>query len=140
MLPVFDMAELNVFGESDNAMSDDDDFILPPPSIIRREGGESRMSPQMEFEMNPYRHGYMIDGVLVPEPPEYVFDHYKHLVIEEDSFTRGYITDVPAYIQENGVIHFMQETNYKYSLACLFCYPAVAEAQRQYIQKVVFGR
>jgi hypothetical protein len=136
------MAELTNISGPDNAMSDDDeiDFILPPPFPIHRQGGESRMSSQTEFEMNPYRNGYMIDGVLVPEPMEHAFDIYKHLVLEEDSFTRGYITDVPEYIHANGVIQFMQETNYKYSLGCLFCYPAIANAQRQYVQKVVFGR
>ena len=124
-------------GEWGISAIDDADYVPLPPNIYRE--GASHMSAQVEFEMNYYRNGHVVDGVPVPEPQEIVFDVYKRLVIEESSFTRGNITDVPTYVQAHGVIHFMQETNYKYSLGCLFLYPAIAQAQRQFVQKAVFG-
>jgi hypothetical protein len=130
------MAESKVFVGRDDSMSDDE-YVPSPPSICRQ-GGAGHMTPEMERAMNPYRNGYVVDGVPVPEPEEHVYAVYKHLVIEEDSFTRGYITDVPAYVQEHGVINFMRDTDYKYSLGCLLLYPAIARAQRQYVQAAIF--
>lgn len=121
------------------------DFGMPMPPPLKRSGSSSCYNHQYD-DQNIYRN-LLIDpttGTLIPEPADNPLAIYGHLIdMEEDSFERGDITDIGAFIRENGIVSFMDKTKYKYSIPCILYYATAANNQKIYVANLratgVFG-
>jgi hypothetical protein len=82
------------------------------------------------IKYDPFLYEYRDGDIAVPRPPE-----NEKIGMEPDS---SYYQNVPLeYIQEHGVLEFILESGYIYSLESLFSYSKPSEYQMVYLRKLV---
>lgn len=79
---------------------------------------------------DPFLYEYRDGHVAVPRPPE----TDKKLVEPDASEYKKVPLD---YIKEHGVLEFILESEYPYSLASLFLYSKPCEYQKDYLRKLI---
>lgn len=104
---------------------------VPPPQ--RMSGGPSvdaAFLNEYRHVYDPFLYEYRDGNDAVPSPPE----TDKKLVEPEASEYKN----VPLeYIQEHGVLEFILESGYPYSLISLFQYSKPCEYQKDYLRKLI---
>ena len=79
---------------------------------------------------DPFLYEYRDGDIAVPSPPL----TEKRLVEPEASEYKNVPLD---YIKEHGVLEFILESGYPYSLECLFHYSKPCEYQTDYLKKLI---
>jgi hypothetical protein len=102
------------------------DFPLPMPIINT---SNSRLKNPFDPFQNELRDK---EGNAVPEA--FPISSLNHLQWPDKEHYK--CDDIVTYICENGVLQFIVEAEYAYSLGCLLQYRGVAEAQTIYIEKL----
>jgi hypothetical protein len=108
-----------------------DGMKVPIPGPMPREG-VSIWSPSDEYRQHydPFYHEYREGDNAVPRPP-------KREQIGVEPEPSHYANVTLEYIQEHGVLEFILESGYSYSLACILAYYKVAEYQMDYLRKLL---
>lgn len=120
--------------------------ILVPVELFMENGipAPQRMQSECRTEMDlndpfiknyrmkydPFLYEYRDGDNAVPRPPE----NEKHLGEPESSHYKN----VPLeYIREHGVLEFILESEYPYSLESLFYYTKPSDYQMEYLRKLI---
>jgi len=79
---------------------------------------------------DPFLYEYRDGDIAVPSPPE------TDKSLEEPSLSE--YKNVPLdYIRQHGIMEFLLESEYPYSLECLFHYRKPCEYQKEYMRKLI---
>jgi len=105
---------------------------IPPPLKMK----SSRDDPVIDRDHNylvkfdPFLYEYRDGDHAVPRPPE-------NEKIAEDPDPSHYKNVPLEYIREHGVLEFILESEYPYSLESLFQYSKPSEYQMDYLRKLI---
>jgi hypothetical protein len=104
---------------------------IPPPRI-HSEGPsvDGAFLNEYRHVYDPFLYEYRDGDIAVPSPPETV------KTLEEPS-SSDYKKVPLEYIREHGVMEFLLESGYPYSLECLFHYRKPCEYQKEYLRKLI---
>lgn len=117
--------------------------LLVPVELFMANGISQRMQSECKSEdvNDPFIHNFRMkydpflyeyrDGEnAVPRPPE-----NEKKMVEPDT---SYYKNVPLeYIREHGILEFILESEYLYSLESLFYYSKPSEYQMEYLRKLI---
>jgi hypothetical protein len=108
--------------------------IPPPPLKMKSSRPELDRNDPFNYKYlvkyDPFLYEYRDGENAVPRPPE----NEKHLVEPESHHYKN----VPLeYIREHGVLEFILESEYPYSLESLFYYSKPSEYQIEYLKKLI---
>ena len=122
------------FNRDKKRIIEEPEFINGIPAPLKTYGPElDRNDPFLhKFRMiyDPFLYEYRDGDNAVPRPP----DTEKTLVEPEPSHYKN----VPLkYIREHGVLEFILESEYPYSLVSLFHYSKPSEYQMDYLRKLI---
>lgn len=82
------------------------------------------------IKYDPFLYEYRDGDIAVPRPPE-----NEKIGVEPEA---SYYKNVPLeYIQEHGVLEFILESGYIYSLESLFSYSKPCNYQMEYLRKLI---
>jgi len=103
---------------------------VPPPMPMPSGAPECSLEPCDWYmrRTNPFYNEYRDGDNAVPRPLE-----TNYYLIEPDIFT-----NVPfEYIKDHGVLEYILETGYPYSLMCLLNYSKISQYQMIYLHKLM---
>lgn len=106
--------------------------VIPTPQPMHRTGPsvDGAFLRENSHIYDPFLYEYRDGDIAVPSPP--CTD--KHLIEPPASDYKK----VPLeYIKEHGVMEFILESGYPYSLPCLFHYSKPCEYQTEYLKKLI---
>ena len=105
---------------------------VPPPQPVQRSGPSVDGAFLREYShiYDPFLYEYRDGDIAVPSPPL----TEKRLVEPDTSEYKNVPLD---YIKEHGVLEFILESGYPYSLQCLFHYSKPCDYQTEYLKKLI---